>query len=122
VSKSRASIFDDGQELDIGSFAPKSAIDTKAPPADQVKAVSETAQFRSREPAAKAPAPPKRQRRQYRTGRNVQFNLKASAKTVESFYALCDKTGWVLGETLEHAVAALEKELKANSFAPTRRR
>jgi hypothetical protein len=54
---------------------------------------------------------PKRVPRRHRTGRNVQFNLKASQETVDAFYAISDSQGWVLGETLEHALAALQREL-----------
>ena len=49
--------------------------------------------------------------RRHRTGRNVQFNVKASQETVDAFYAISDAKGWVLGETLEHALAALKREL-----------
>jgi len=47
MSKSRASIFgdDDTETLDVTSFAPKTGIDLKAPPADQVRAVSQAAKF-----------------------------------------------------------------------------
>jgi hypothetical protein len=88
MSKSRASIF--GEEevpaLDVTGFAPKAEIDQKAPPAEQVRAVSQAANFKSREgPATKAIAKSsKRQPRQYRTGRNVQLSIKALAETVEA--------------------------------------
>jgi hypothetical protein len=112
--KSRASIFEEGegQELDVGSFAPKTAIDTKAPRAEEVREVSQAAQFRSREPTASKPqAPAKRAPRIHRTGRNVQFNIKASMETVDAFYSITDKQEWVLGETLERAIEALQREL-----------
>jgi hypothetical protein len=62
----------------------------------------------------------KRTPRRYRTGRNVQFNMKASQEAVDAFYAISDKQGWVLGETLEHAVAALRRELEHKPTAPIR--
>jgi hypothetical protein len=40
---------------------------------------------------SQAPAPP--QRRLFKTGRNVQFNVKASAETVRRFVAICDAYG-----------------------------
>ena len=49
--------------------------------------------------------------RQRRTGRNVQLNIKATAEVVERFVALSDRRRWALGETLEYALAALEKAL-----------
>jgi hypothetical protein len=107
MSGTRASIFD-ADDLDIGGFAPRTGRDTTAPPPEQVRAVAEAAQFRSREQAV---APPKRVQRRHRTGRNVQFNVKASQETVDAFYAISDTKGWVLGETLEHALAALKREL-----------
>ncbi len=107
MSGTRASIFE-ADDLDIGGFAPRTARDTSAPPPDQVRAVAEASQFRSREQAAVAP---KRVQRRHRTGRNVQFNVKASQETVDAFYAISDAKGWVLGETLEHALAALKREL-----------
>jgi hypothetical protein len=43
----------------------------------------------------------------------VQFNVKASQDTVDAFYAISDGCGWVLGETLEKALAALQRELES---------
>lgn len=48
--------------------------------------------------------------RRRRTGRNVQFNIKAKAETVQAFYDICDANDWVLGETLERAVELLKNE------------
>ncbi len=107
MSNSRASIFD-GDDLDVSGFAPKPAPDKTAPPADQVRVVATAANFHSREPGADTT---KRAPRRHRTGRNVQFNVKASQETIDAFYAISDRRGWVLGETLEHALAALEREL-----------
>ncbi len=116
MSKTRASIFEDEDTgtLDVASFTPKTVVG-KAPPVEQIRAVAEAANFKSREPASeKAPQADKQKRppRQYRTGRNVQFNVKALAETVNEFYAITDKQGWVLGYTLQRAVEALQRELK----------
>jgi hypothetical protein len=110
MSNPRASLFAD-DDLDVSDFAPKAGPDTSAPGREAVKAVAEAARFRSREPALPPPSPAKRPPRRYRTGRNVQFNVKASQDTVDAFYAISDREGWVLGETLEHALAALQREL-----------
>lgn len=107
----RASIFEDSDDIDISGFAPKSEPDTASPSAEQVRAVSEAAKFRSREPKSAQPASPKREQRRHRTGRNVQFNVKVTPETMDAFYAITDSKGWVLGETLEHALAALKREL-----------
>jgi hypothetical protein len=112
MSKARASIFEDAPDVDVASFAPKTTIDAKAPAAEQVRVVAEAAQFRSRQPAPPRPEPrAKRAPRQYRTGRNVQFNVKAQRETVDAFYMLSDAQGWVLGYTLQRALEALQREL-----------
>ena len=120
MAKSRASIFGDDTEvpkLDLGAFTPKKTTDKTAPPAEQVREVSLAAQFRSREPeAAKSSSKPTRAPRIHRTGRNVQFNVKASQETIDAIYAITDAhPGWVLGYTLERAVAALKRELESQS-------
>jgi hypothetical protein len=132
MANTRASVFDDTPDLDLSAFAPKNKADTKAPSAAAIKAVAETANFRSREAAAApvpappvaaaraavAPAPaastsPKREPRRYRTGRNVQFNVKVLQETVDAIYDISEAQDWVLGYTLERAVAALKRELES---------
>jgi hypothetical protein len=120
MANSRARLFEESNDIDLSGFKPKEAPAPMAPPAEQVKAVSESANFRSREPTNNAPdatsppeaLKPKRQPRTHRTGRNVQFNVKASQDAVDTFYRISDEQEWVLGETLERALAALERELK----------
>jgi hypothetical protein len=41
-----------------------------------------------------------------------QFNVKAAQDTVDAFYEISDRNGWVLGETLEQALAALQETLR----------
>jgi hypothetical protein len=109
----RASIFDNSTELDLSGFAPKKKPKTEIP-AEAVRAVAETAQFRSREPAPTAKKPPaQKEPRRYVTGRNVQLSVKVSSETRDAFYALADSQKWVLGVALEKAVAALQRELAA---------
>ncbi len=113
MSGGRASMFEQDDDLGLGEFKPKAP----ARP-EQVRGVAEQAGFRSREPkAAPADPPPpatpdRREPRRYRTGRNVQLNLKVRQEAVDAFYRLADERGWVLGETFERAVFALEKELR----------
>lgn len=115
MTKARASIFGEGEEgLDLSGFAPKAARDIQAPPADAIRAVSEAARFPSREARPTTPPQPtpvKREQRRHRTGRNVQFNIRARQETIDAFLAIADREGWVLGEVLEHAIVALEREL-----------
>jgi hypothetical protein len=105
----RAGLFDGSEDLDLSSFTPKKVVKpSEAPPAaDAVRAVSEASNFRSREPVSIT----RKVQRRRRTGRNLQLNLKVAAETFKSFYEIADRQGWVLGETLERAVAALQREL-----------
>ena len=114
MSGKRAGIFDTEAELDVSGFTPEITGNPKARP-EQVRAVSEAANFQSREPPRPMIASsPKREPRRYRTGRNIQLNIKARADIIETFYGIADRKGWVLGETFERAVAALERELADN--------
>ena len=97
----RTSIFDD-EALDVSDFTPKSP--QPGVGQAQLRAVSESAAFRSREPD---PAPHRREIRRHRTGRNVQLNLKVRQEDADAFYALADEMGVVLGEAFQMAVAAL---------------
>ena len=110
----RASIFDEGadQDLDLTGFEPKKARPPRpAESPEKVRALSEANHFPSRAPARPQPPGNTTLRRGRRTGRNMQLNIKATQDTVDLFYRLSDAQGWVLGETLERALEALEREL-----------
>ena len=47
----------------------------------------------------------------HRTGRTMQFNARTTPQTVEALYAIADRQGWLVGETLEHALAGPLREL-----------
>jgi len=115
MSRERGSIFEDGDELDVSGFAPKSSPQPDAMPAERVRAVAEASRFPSREARVSTPtepAPAKRLPRRHRTGRTQQFNARTTPETVEAFYGIADRQGWLVGETLEHALAALKRELE----------
>lgn len=115
TGKERAKLFADTSdaEIDISAFVPKPAPQSYLPTREQVTAISEAVNFPSREaPKLAAKKPPKRDPRIHRTGRNVQFQAKATQATIDRFYAICDQNDWRLGYTLERAVEALERELK----------
>lgn len=80
----------------------------------ETRQLAEAVGFKSRE-ASSAGAEPKKTDRRRRTGRNAQFNLKARPETIEAFCRIADSQGWGLGETLEQAVALLERELSKSS-------
>ena len=117
MAKSRASVFEDTLDIDLSDFAARPRTEPKAPNAEQVRAVSEAAQFRSREAPPPVPAiATKPAPRRYRTGRNVQLNIKVSQSAVDEFYAITDAhKGWVLGYTFERAIAALKRELASET-------
>ena len=137
MTKERADLgFADAlDDLDLSEFKPKPvrAANDRPSKAATLEA-AEAAGFKSREPkpvkevaappgvsasgavaagqGAQLPAQPSEasQQRRRRTGRNAQFNLKARPETIDAYCALADRMGWGLGETLERAVALLEKE------------
>lgn len=110
MSGDRARMFED-KDLDLSAFKPKPV----AKP-EQVRDVAEQAGFRSRESTEPQTLQvPRREPRRYRTGRNIQLNLKVRQEAVDAFYKLADEQGWVLGEAFEHAIKALEKELRRTS-------
>ncbi len=104
MGEAPGSIFE-GDPLDVSGFAPKNVERLNETPPDLVRAVSEAARFPSRE------AIPRRPPRIYRTGRTMQFNARATPETVEAFYAIADQQRWLISETLDHALAALKREL-----------
>jgi hypothetical protein len=107
----RASIFDDAAELDVGAFKPETALAPK-PDYEKLKAISEASNFPSRQAKPlQASAPTRREPRRHRTGRTAQFNVRTTPQTVDEFYHLADRKGWLVGETLEHALAALKREM-----------
>lgn len=112
ADEQRASIFGNDDDLDISAFKPKPPAKpvNNAAPVEKVRAVSEAAQFRSRDPKP-PPQPLRREQRRHRTGRNVQLNIKARAQAVQAFYDITDRQNWVLGETFERAIEALKREL-----------
>lgn len=98
--------------LDLSDFKPKTPV---RPDKANVEEAAAKSNFKSREPKAQVAAPVpapllvKAQRRR-RTGRSAQLNLKCRPDTIEQFYAIADKEGWVLGEAFEKAVALLAKQ------------
>lgn len=94
--------------------APQFDVKPKVPKpvaADHIEQLAKDHNFPSRQAprsaAVVAKATPKR-RRTHTTGRNQQLNFKATAATVERFYALADKKGIPLCELLEQALDALD--------------
>ena len=56
--------------------------------------------------------PKKVDRRSLRkTGRTEQFNVRLKSATKQEIQRLADDNGWLIGEAIEHAVAALNEKL-----------
>jgi hypothetical protein len=72
-----------------------------------VRKVSESGGFIDRSP---------RTTRRHLTGRNHQFNAKATADTIRRFNAICDGQRWVAGLALEHLVALGEAALRLGTM------
>jgi hypothetical protein len=87
-------------DLDLSDFKPTPP--KKPAQKTAIRRASEAHNFPSRAPEAK---PVLRRRR---TGRNVQFNIKATAETIARFTALADRRGVPFGELLEQLVAEAE--------------
>ena len=87
--------------------APQFDVKPPAPrvPAEQIDQLAREHNFPSREGQG---TKPQRQRRKYITGRNQQFNIKATAQTIERFYKLADARKVPLGQLLQDALDALE--------------
>jgi hypothetical protein len=110
----RADPFAD--DLDLSEFKPTVAAKPKIEKA-AARQASEANNFSSRAATAKPPTPATdRQQRRRRTGRNVQFNIKATPETIARFAAVADKNGWVFGETLDRALDALEPGLCSSLY------
>jgi hypothetical protein len=104
----RLSARQDGLLVGVEGLGERCRQDDALVPAELARAVAEASRFPSRE--AKPP-PMRRPPRIHRTGRTMQFNARAKPETVEALYAIADRQGWLVGETLEHALAALQCEL-----------
>jgi len=74
---------------------------------ETMERIAEENNFPSRQ-AAKTPKESRRKRRVYTTGRNRQFNFKATAETVDRFYRMADERKVPLCELLEQALDALD--------------
>jgi hypothetical protein len=100
---------------DLSDFEPKSTSEPPAsvPPA-LIERVAQDNGFPSRQPAQPAKAsttePARKPGRRYTTGRNRQINIKATAEAIERLYKIADARHAPLGEVLEMALDALERQ------------
>jgi hypothetical protein len=76
---------------------------------ETIARIAEQNNFTSRQPA-KAARIERRKPRIHRTGRNQQFNAKATAETIDRFYKVANEKNVPLGELLRLALDALERD------------
>ncbi|MBN1087318.1 hypothetical protein JNO12_24535 [Erwinia aphidicola] len=57
--------------------------------------------------------PIERSKRRFKTGRNIQINIKGEQETKDELYRVADIIDEPLGETLKRALAALKRELES---------
>ena len=94
------------QDPPVFTTKPKAA---KPVEEETIARIAEQNNFPSRQ-ATKPQKADRRKPRIHRTGRNVQFNAKATTETINKIYKLADERKVPLGELLKLAVDALERE------------
>jgi hypothetical protein len=94
---------------DLSRFTPKPRAAEGRPSLADLQAQPAESKFVSREPVI-APTRPAPYR--YRTGRNQQFNTRASQQTIDRFDAMHERLGVSKAELMERAIAALEEKLE----------
>lgn len=102
---SRPSFFD--MPVDLSEFGPKRAEERSVPP-DMVRRVATESGFPSRE--APKPGSPVMDPWRYRTGRDTQFNTKVKGDIKRRYQEIAHELQRPVGEVLELALAALERE------------
>jgi hypothetical protein len=120
MSGSRPSIFDD--DLDLSSFAPKVEPEGQPVPPEVFRRVSEEGGFPSRSPRSRNPAQPPKRPILTKSGRTVLLNARITQRAHNRFHEIVEaerlryERGEImhratLGEIVERALAALEREI-----------
>lgn len=110
----RLNPFANLKETPIFEPKPKTA---KPVPKETIERIASENNFPSRQPI-KPMSEKTKKRRVYTTGRNRQFNIKATPETVERFCKMADARKVALCELLEEALNALERAGASNSSSP----
>jgi hypothetical protein len=124
MSGSRPSIFqnDPGEEIDLSSFAPKGALEKPTVHADTVRQVSDENGFHSRVTRPYTPPQSARRAPAAKSGRTVLLNARITQRAHDRFHAIIERERLryeagelthrvTLGEIVERALAALEREI-----------
>ena len=129
MTQERLSVFGDAGDLDLSAFKPEQKSKKLKPARDKVRAITEAASFPSRESSPPAPKqlleppvsePLKRKPRYHTTGRTAQLNCRVMPAIHNRIYEIADQKNWLVGETIEQAVAALERQLEKEAGQGTR--
>jgi hypothetical protein len=130
MSGQRPSLFAAEDDLDLSQFAPKNEPDAPPVAPETVQRVSEENGFPSRAPKSRAVArsqPPKRPILT-KSGRTVLLNARISQRAHDHFHDIVDSERLrydrgelmhrpTLGEVVERALAALEREMEQGGKA-----
>jgi hypothetical protein len=124
MSGSRPNIFqnDPGEDIDLSGFAPKGAPEKPAVTADTVRQVSDENGFHSRVTRPSAPPQSARRTTAAKSGRTVLLNARITQRAHDRFHAIIERERLryeagelthrvTLGEIVERALAALEREI-----------
>ncbi|CNF30410.1 hypothetical protein [Yersinia kristensenii] len=96
----------------LKNFEPKSAAEQKPRQSNaEIEELANEHGFVSRQSTPPTP-PVERSKRRFKTGRNIQINIKGEQETKDELYRVADIIDEPLGETLKRALAALKRELE----------
>jgi hypothetical protein len=112
MANERLSVFGDTDDVDLTAFMPERESRKLKPAREKVRAVTEAAKFPSREGTPPVSTPLKRPPRYHKTGRTAQLNCRVMPATHDKIYAIADQQGWLVGQTIERALEALDRELE----------
>lgn len=102
----------------LKNFEPKTATEQKTKQSNaEVEEMANEHGFVSRQ-TTPLPLPVERSKRRFKTGRNIQINIKGEQDTKDELYRIADDIDQPLGETLKRALAALRRELEAGQGTP----
>ena len=113
MAQEHGDIFAENGDLNLDRFKPKPAPAADRPAPRDLRPIAEKTKFISRESKEVDPPPvPLLRRGRRRTGRTVTITLKTTAEHSNRFYALAEARNWLIGETFENALQALEEKLQ----------
>jgi hypothetical protein len=118
----RPSIFGSEDDLDLSRFEPKRELETLQVPPETVRRVSEEGGFPSRTQKSLTPTQPPKRPTTPKTGRTVLLNARVTQRAHDRFHEIIERERLryeagelthrvTLGEIVERALAALEREM-----------